>query len=188
MCCSSFCRSHGIEDTQASPYGSLGIIFVCHGIAKIHQQSIAQQLGNIPVIAFDHCGTRLLIRPDNFSILFGVKLGESVVESTTSQNITVSCLHSASAVGGATEGLALSRRDVRRSRQRNWRGGCPCAGRPTCPDEHSAVLIHCQLFGVDHVLFEVFQDLVVELEPALECPVGDALLPLKASTCARTAS
>ena len=65
--------SHGIEDTQARSYCSLGIIFVCHWIAKVHQKSIPEQLGNIPVIALDYCGTRLLIRTDDVSIHFGVE-------------------------------------------------------------------------------------------------------------------
>ena len=31
---------HLIKDSQARPYGSLSVIFVSLGIAKIHQQSI----------------------------------------------------------------------------------------------------------------------------------------------------
>ena len=53
--------------------GSLGIIFMGVGIAKVDQESITQELGDMSIIALDHCGTRLLIRTDDFSILFGVE-------------------------------------------------------------------------------------------------------------------
>src|SRR5215467_7918752 len=67
--------SYGMEDTQARAYCSVGIIFVCHGIAEIHQQSIAQQLGNIPVIALDHVRTCLLIRLNHLSQVLRIELG-----------------------------------------------------------------------------------------------------------------
>src|SRR5215467_3297296 len=67
--------SYGIEDTQARAYCSVGIIFVCHRIAEIHQQSIAQQLGNVPVIALDHVSACLLIRLDHLSQVLRIKLG-----------------------------------------------------------------------------------------------------------------
>src|SRR5262249_52845920 len=47
------------------------------------------------------------------------------------------------------------------------------------PDEHAAPFIHRQLFGVNQVVFEVFQGLVIELQPALEDPIGHALLLLQ---------
>ena len=49
----------------------------------------------------------------------------------------------------------LRRRDVGRGRQRPWRGGGRCAGRPTGPDEHAALFIHRQLFRIDQVIFEM---------------------------------
>src|SRR5215471_1066824 len=39
--------SHGSEDTQPSPDGSLSIIFMCLRIAKVHQETIPQQLSNM---------------------------------------------------------------------------------------------------------------------------------------------
>jgi hypothetical protein len=45
--------SHGIEDTQTSPYCSVGIIFVCHRIAKIDQEPIAKELGDMSIKACD---------------------------------------------------------------------------------------------------------------------------------------
>ncbi len=45
------------------------------GIAEVHQQSIAQVLGNVTLIALDHCGTGLLIGLYHLPQLFRVKLG-----------------------------------------------------------------------------------------------------------------
>src|SRR5262245_21001797 len=67
--------SHAIEDTQASPYCSLGVIFMGMGIPKVHQQSIAQELSGVSFIALDDFSTSSLIGTDDFSILFGVELG-----------------------------------------------------------------------------------------------------------------
>jgi hypothetical protein len=48
--------SHGIEDTQTSPYCSLGIIFVGLRIAEIDQETIAKVLGNIAIITAEKVG------------------------------------------------------------------------------------------------------------------------------------
>src|SRR5882724_2784335 len=47
------------------------------------------------------------------------------------------------------------------------------------PDQDSAVLVYSHLFGEDHVVFEVCKQLVIELQPALEHPIGYALLLLE---------
>ena len=44
------------------------------GIAEIDQQPIAEELGDIPLIAGDHLGGRLLIGPHHFAPVFGVEL------------------------------------------------------------------------------------------------------------------
>src|ERR1051326_388329 len=75
--------------------------------------------------------------------------------------------------------LTLNWRNVRCGRKRHGRCGGRCAGHPTGPDEYTAVFIHRQLFGVDEIIFEVFQSVVIELQSALEHPIGDALLPLE---------
>jgi hypothetical protein len=75
--------------------------------------------------------------------------------------------------------LTLSRRDVRRGRWRHGRGSCRGSGRPTCPHQDSAVFIHGQLFGIDEVFFERFQQVVIELQAQFEDSVGQTLLPLE---------
>jgi len=37
-------------------------------------------------------------------------------------------------------------------------------GCPTCPDKHPAVFIYRQLFSIDEVFFERFQQVVIELK------------------------
>src|SRR6266446_8634476 len=67
--------SHGIEDTQACPYGSLGVIFMGLGIAKVDQEPIPEELGKVSCIALDDVSAHLLIRMDHVPIVFGVELG-----------------------------------------------------------------------------------------------------------------
>jgi hypothetical protein len=70
--------SHGIEDTQARAYCSLGIILMRLGIAEVHQESIPKELRNVTLIALNHLSTDALIRTDHVPVLFGVELaGES---------------------------------------------------------------------------------------------------------------
>jgi hypothetical protein len=47
------------------------------------------------------------------------------------------------------------------------------------PDQDAPVLIHRQFFGIDQVLFEVFQRLVIELQPPFQHPIREALFPLE---------
>src|SRR5438105_4884921 len=70
--------SHGSEDTQTRSYCSLGIIFVCLGIAKVHEKSIPEQLGDMPIVALDNVGTHPLICTHHVTPVFRVELaGES---------------------------------------------------------------------------------------------------------------
>src|SRR5215831_10246062 len=66
---------HGMEDTQACAHCSLGVIFMCLGIPKVHQEPIAQKLSDVPFIALDNLCTRRLIGTDDVPVLFGVELG-----------------------------------------------------------------------------------------------------------------
>ena len=58
--------SQGIEDTQARPYCSLGIIFMGVGIPKVDQETIPEQLGNMSFIALDDFCADLLVGTDHF--------------------------------------------------------------------------------------------------------------------------
>jgi hypothetical protein len=50
------------------------IIFMGLGIPKIHQESIAQELSDVPVIALDNFSTHPLIRPYHVPPVFRVEL------------------------------------------------------------------------------------------------------------------
>src|SRR5262245_18438335 len=65
---------HLVEDTQASPYCTLGVIFVRQGVAKVDQESITQELGTMSFVALYHLSTSGLIGTDNWAILFGAEL------------------------------------------------------------------------------------------------------------------
>src|SRR5262245_30394293 len=70
--------SQGSENAQPSPYCSVRVIFMCLGVAKVHQESIPEQLGNMPIVALDDFRTASLIGTDHIPVLFGVELaGES---------------------------------------------------------------------------------------------------------------
>jgi hypothetical protein len=156
------------------------IVFMSLGIAKIDEQTVTEKLGDVPVIASNHLRTGSLIRTDHVPVLFGVELaGESSGVHKVTEHDGELATFGFGRVRGDWCSLALSRRDIRRGRRRNWRSGCRCAGRPTGPDEHLAVFIHRQLFGVDEVIFQVFQHVVIELQPSFEDPIGDALLLLE---------
>src|SRR5712691_128993 len=53
---------------------SMRVIFVRLGIAKIEEKPIPEQLGDMPIIALNDFRADLLIRTDDFAILFGVEL------------------------------------------------------------------------------------------------------------------
>jgi hypothetical protein len=50
----------------------LGVIFMGLGIAKVHQEAIPEELGDVPVIAANHLRTSGLIRTDHVPILLWV--------------------------------------------------------------------------------------------------------------------
>src|SRR5215470_4643179 len=66
--------SHGSKNSQPSSYCSLRIIFVSLGIAEIHQETIAQELGNMSVKTLDHFSTHGLIRTYHITPVFRVEL------------------------------------------------------------------------------------------------------------------
>src|SRR5712691_2517182 len=66
--------SHRSEDTQTSPYCSLGIIFMSVGIAEIHQEPIAKELGDMPIVALDNVGTHPLRCTHHVPVVFRIEL------------------------------------------------------------------------------------------------------------------
>src|SRR5262245_26605987 len=66
--------SHRSKNSQTSSYCSLGIIFVCLGIAEIDKQTVTEQLSDMPIVALNNFRTHLLIRTYHCSVIFGIEL------------------------------------------------------------------------------------------------------------------
>src|SRR5215467_5241147 len=67
--------SYSSKNSQTSPYCSVGVILMCLGIPKVHQQSIAQKLRNVSVKTLDDFRTSGLIGTYHVSVHFWVELG-----------------------------------------------------------------------------------------------------------------
>ena len=67
--------SQSMEDTQPSTDGSLCVIFMGLGIAKVHEKPIPKQLGDMAIVVLDDFRTSRLIGTDDFPVLFGIELG-----------------------------------------------------------------------------------------------------------------
>src|SRR5262245_44033429 len=67
--------SHRSEDSQPSPYCSVRIIFVCHWIAEIDEETIPKQLSNMSIKASDDLGADPVVCLDDFAKVFRVELG-----------------------------------------------------------------------------------------------------------------
>src|SRR5439155_21265371 len=138
---------------------------------------------NIPVIAFDHCGTRLLIRPDDFSILFRVELGGEFggIHQITKHHgelaaFGVRCVR----FGWWARRLANARsqRDrwlhgLKGCRRWRWRGGRYVS--VPGPDQHPPRFIRSHALGLNEFLFEGFEGVVIQLELDLECTIRHML-------------
>src|SRR5262245_55841840 len=62
------------QHLQSGVDGTLGIVFMGLGIAKIDQQTIAKILGNMATIALDHLGAGGLIGHRDLAEVFRIKL------------------------------------------------------------------------------------------------------------------
>src|SRR5262245_27564523 len=152
-------------------------------ITEVDQQAIAQILGDVAVKALDHLGTRRLIRQDQVAQLFRIQLAgqRRRVDQIAEQHRELAALccrfmlcHTWSRPRRRVGGRALRLRWFGRCGGRCRWGACA-----SCPDQDFALFIHGQFFGVDQVIFEVFQQVVIKLQPPLEEPIGQALLPLE---------
>jgi hypothetical protein len=65
---------HHSEDAKTSAYCSLGVIFMGLRIAKVHQESIPEQLSDMPIVALDNLGTHPLICTHHVTPIFRVEL------------------------------------------------------------------------------------------------------------------
>src|SRR5215471_6130071 len=164
---------HRLKDSQASPYCSLGIVLVRLGIAKIDQQSITKELGNIAVKTRDDVCAHLLIRTDNLSEVLRVELPRqgSGLHQITEHHRKLSAF---SLGYGRCREWWCDRGWLLLLCRRLWEclarlRGCfdgPCA----CPRPHqdSALLVRSYTLGIDQFFFEDIQILVIQIEAHLQ--------------------
>src|SRR5262249_2380628 len=65
---------HGRHHPQPGPPGPLGVVFVGLGIAKVHEEAIAEILRNVPLQALDHCSASTLVGAHDLPQVFGIEL------------------------------------------------------------------------------------------------------------------
>src|SRR5206468_9926215 len=65
---------HRSEDTQTRSYCSVSVIFMCLGIAEVHEEPIPKELSNVSVKTLDDFRTSRLIGTDDVPVLFWVEL------------------------------------------------------------------------------------------------------------------
>jgi len=65
---------HRREDTQTHSYCSVSVIFMGLRIAKIHQETIAQELCDVTLITLDDFRADFLVCTYHIPIVFGIKL------------------------------------------------------------------------------------------------------------------
>ena len=67
-------RGEGLQHAEPRPDGPLGVVFMRHRIAKIHQHAIAKVLGHIAVKALNHLGTGLMVGAHHLPEVFRVQV------------------------------------------------------------------------------------------------------------------
>src|SRR2546427_7822521 len=163
---------------------SQGIIFVCLGIPKVDQETIAKVLGNIAIVSLDDFSTSRLIGTDDFPVLFGVELGGKFgrVHQITKHHreLPSFCVRR---MWCRRERCSLRGWLFLSSRRLCWlhRGrGC---GRKICsvpnPNEHSAIFISSELLCLNNLCFEGFEILVIQAKPYLEGWIRHTSLPFQ---------
>ena len=156
----------GVEHPQPGPHRPLGIVFVRLRIAEVHEQAIPEVLGNGALKALDDGGAGGLIGADHLTVIFGVELpGQACrLHQVTKQHRELAPF-GLRGVGDAWDrrpltGLSCMRLCLRTGlgRRQRRRGS---DGRTPGPDQDSALFIHRQLFGINEILLEVFQEVVI---------------------------
>src|SRR6516162_5585260 len=67
-------RAHRLHNTQSGADSALRIIFMRLGIAKIHEQAVAEILRDMPLKALDNLGTGSLVGTYHLPQVFGVEV------------------------------------------------------------------------------------------------------------------
>jgi hypothetical protein len=150
------------------------------GVAKIDKQSIPQQLGDMSIKACDDLGADLLIRTDDFPILFGIELRREFrgVHQITKHN-------------GELPTFRVGRRRDSRAGYNKWgmlflssrwlcrlsglRGNCLCADRVASPHETSSFVI-ADWVHIEDFFLQVLDIVVINTKASLDGTIRDPSL------------
>src|SRR5262245_12497197 len=67
--------SYRFYNSQPGANSSLGVILMGMRIAEIDEQTVTEQLGDMPIVALNNVGTHPLVCTDHIPVLFGIDLG-----------------------------------------------------------------------------------------------------------------
>jgi hypothetical protein len=166
--------------SEASPHRPLGIILMRQGIAEVDQQAIAEILRDVALEALDDLGTGLLIGAHPLAVVFRVELaGEhGRVHEVAEQHRKLAAFRVRRRkfvwCQAATDGLVFLCTNLLRRCDR-----CYCRCHVAGPDQDLSLLIYRELLGIDQVVLERFQNVVIEMQSEFEDAIGEAFLPLK---------
>src|SRR5690349_12965669 len=124
------------------------------GIAKVHQQAIAQMLRYLPTIAPDYCCAGLLVEAYYLTQLFRIELRRERggIDQVTEHH-------------GELPPLGLGRErslGLWRFGPLMLRAACRLLARRARPHQNLAVFVHRQLLPLDELELQVFQRSVIE--------------------------
>src|SRR5262245_9920065 len=180
--CSRSTLSCPRASTIASPARTarLGVIFVRPGVAEVHEQAIAEVLGDMPVKARNHLGAGLLIGPHHLAEILRVELaGErGRVDQVTEQYRELAAFR--------LRGIWYKWRGRNLPRRVSWRHELWCRWRGrrylhrcrycvTSPTQASALVIDHLRVSIEEFILEIVEGVLVEVKLTLECPVRHAL-------------
>jgi hypothetical protein len=128
------------------------------GIAKVHEQSIPEQLGDMPIKTCDHLGADFLVCPDNLPILFRVELGREAggIDQVTEHDRELSAfsVRKRSSKGRFNLSGWLCLHNGLWCSLSKLRGDCLGSGRFPRPHEHLTILLSGELVDFDEFILQ----------------------------------
>ena len=134
----------------------LRVVFMRLGPAKIHQQSVTEVLGNMPLVALDDLGTGLLIGAQDSTKVFGVELARQ------DGGVGQVAKHYRQLAPFGVRLIGHGRRGYDVSALALW--SCTCCPEwrgseclATRPDEHGPFLINCEPLAADDFRLQILR-------------------------------
>jgi hypothetical protein len=168
-------HAEGFDHPETGTHGAVGIVFVRPGIAKIHQQPIAEILGDMAIKVLDDLRTGGVIGLDDLAQVFRVELSgkRRGVDQVTEEHRELTAL--------SLHGLGWGWRTILPYGLGVWhRLRCPGAlwrrVQRTAPHQDAACLVLGQALGVNEFRLEVVEIGIIQGKPTLQGRIGDAAL------------